>query len=48
MQQGLCVDQIPHLAPRLKKEYRYTSTPRAAAFAVVHMIVLRILREQLL
>ena len=24
---GVCVDQPPHLAPRLKKEWSYTSTP---------------------
>ena len=25
---GGCVDHPPHLAPKLKKEYSYTSTPR--------------------
>jgi hypothetical protein len=24
---GICVDHPPDLAPRLKKEYNYTSTP---------------------
>jgi hypothetical protein len=24
---AVCCDHLPHLAPRLKKEYSYTSTP---------------------